>query len=155
MAEVSLVKLPSRWMSPDLTVKSTLVQVMAWCHQATSHYLSQCWPSFISSYGMKKLQWVNAQPVSATFSLAVEPDSAAWLPRQISKHKSLQWKTKDDISGRRRHYGTCTDSQSWTTCLRLTQRAQHPDSKKTEALLTNRVSPGNWGTLQCTSKVST
>ena len=24
--------------------KSTLVQVMAWCRQATSHYLSQCWP---------------------------------------------------------------------------------------------------------------
>ena len=23
--------------------KSTLVQVMAWCHQAPSHYLSQCW----------------------------------------------------------------------------------------------------------------
>ena len=22
---------------------STLVQVMAWCHQATSHYLNQCW----------------------------------------------------------------------------------------------------------------
>ena len=22
---------------------STLVQVMAWCHQAPSHYLSQCW----------------------------------------------------------------------------------------------------------------
>ena len=25
--------------------KSTLVQVMAWCRQATSHYLSQCWHS--------------------------------------------------------------------------------------------------------------
>ena len=24
--------------------KSTLGQVMAWCRQATSHYLSQCWP---------------------------------------------------------------------------------------------------------------
>ena len=24
--------------------KSTLVEVMAWCRQATSHYLSQCWP---------------------------------------------------------------------------------------------------------------
>ena len=33
-----------RWMPQDLTDdKSTLVQVMAWCHQATSHYLSQCW----------------------------------------------------------------------------------------------------------------
>ena len=35
------------WMSKDLTDdKSTLVQVMVWCHQAPSHYLSQCWPRF-------------------------------------------------------------------------------------------------------------
>ena len=34
-----------RWMPLDLTDdKSTLVQVMAWCRQATSHYLSQWWP---------------------------------------------------------------------------------------------------------------
>ena len=33
------------WMSLNLTnEKSALVQVMAWCHQSTSHYLSQCWP---------------------------------------------------------------------------------------------------------------
>ena len=40
-----------RWMPWDLTDdKSTLVQVMAWCRQATSHYLSQCWPSSMSPY---------------------------------------------------------------------------------------------------------
>ena len=27
--------------------KSTLAQVMAWCHQATSHYLNQCWPRYM------------------------------------------------------------------------------------------------------------
>ena len=33
-----------RWMSLDLMIdKSTLVQVMACCRQATSHYLNQCW----------------------------------------------------------------------------------------------------------------
>ena len=31
-------------------VKSTLVLVMAWCRQATSHYLSQCWRRSLSSY---------------------------------------------------------------------------------------------------------
>ena len=32
-----------RWMPLDFTdVQSTLAQVMAWCCQATSHYLSQC-----------------------------------------------------------------------------------------------------------------
>ena len=49
-----------RWMSWDLTDdKSTLVQVMAWCRQATSHYLSQCWPSSMSPYGVTRPQWVN------------------------------------------------------------------------------------------------
>ena len=39
--------------------QSTLVQVMAWCRQATSHYLSQCWPRFKSQYGVTRPQWVN------------------------------------------------------------------------------------------------
>ena len=38
--------------------KSTLVQVMAWCRQATSHYLSQCWPRSVSPYGVTRPQWV-------------------------------------------------------------------------------------------------
>ena len=38
-----------RWMPQDLTDdKSTLVQVMAWCRQVSSHYLSQCWLSPLS-----------------------------------------------------------------------------------------------------------
>ena len=46
----------------DLTDdKSTLVQVMAWCRQATSHYLRQCWPRFMSPYGVTRPQWVNEQ----------------------------------------------------------------------------------------------
>ena len=37
------------WMSLDFTDdQSTLVQVMAWYHQATSHYLSQCWPKSVT-----------------------------------------------------------------------------------------------------------
>ena len=44
----------------DLTDdKSTLVQVMAWCRQATSYYLSQCWPRFMSPYGVTLPQYVN------------------------------------------------------------------------------------------------
>ena len=48
-----------RWMPQDLTVdKSTLVQVMAWCRQATSHYLNQCWPRSPTPYGITRPQWV-------------------------------------------------------------------------------------------------
>ena len=47
------------WMVLDLTDdKSTLVQVMAWCRQATSHYLSQHWPEFMSSYCITRPLWV-------------------------------------------------------------------------------------------------
>ena len=40
--------------------KSTLVQVMARCRQATSHYLSQCWPRSKSPHGITRPQWVNS-----------------------------------------------------------------------------------------------
>ena len=39
--------------------KSTLVQVMAWCRQAASHYLSQCCPKSLSPYGVTRPQWVK------------------------------------------------------------------------------------------------
>ena len=51
-----------RWKSLNLTdTKSTLVQVMAWCRQATSHYLSHSWPKFISPYSVTMPRWVNAE----------------------------------------------------------------------------------------------
>ena len=36
--------------------KSTLVQVMAWCRQAASHYLTQRWPWSMSPYGVTTLR---------------------------------------------------------------------------------------------------
>ena len=47
--------------------KSTLVQVMAWCRQATSHYLNQCWPIIRevfchSSLGNKPITWASVDP---------------------------------------------------------------------------------------------
>ena len=49
-----------RWMPQYLTDHwSTLVQVMAWCRQATSHYLSQCWPRSLSPYDVTRPQWVK------------------------------------------------------------------------------------------------
>ena len=32
---------------------------MAWCHQAPSHYLSQCWTRSLSPYGVTRPQWVK------------------------------------------------------------------------------------------------
>ena len=47
--------------------QSTLVQVIAWCHQATSHYLSQCWPRFLQRYGVTRPQWVKITSTSGLF----------------------------------------------------------------------------------------
>ena len=53
------------WNCPQLMVtgltddKSTLGQVMAWCRQATSHHLTQCWPRSMPPYGFTRPQWVK------------------------------------------------------------------------------------------------
>ena len=45
-------KIGPKWVTWDrIDVESTLVPVMAWCHSGKSHYLSQCWPKYMSSYG--------------------------------------------------------------------------------------------------------
>ena len=54
-----LWKSPSSF-SPNLTDgKSTLVQVFAWCPQAASHYLSQCWPRSLSPHGVIRPCWIK------------------------------------------------------------------------------------------------
>ena len=53
-------EIATRWLSLDFSDdESTLVQVMAWCRQATSHYLSHCWPRSVSPYDVIRPQWVN------------------------------------------------------------------------------------------------
>ena len=48
------------WMPLDFTDdQSTMVQMMAWCHEATSHHLSQCWPRSLSPSGITRPQCVK------------------------------------------------------------------------------------------------
>ena len=64
-------ELALRWMSLDLTDdKSTLFPVMAWCRQATSHYLSQCWPRSLSPYGVTRPQWVKTAVICERLNIA-------------------------------------------------------------------------------------
>ena len=66
------------WMSLDFTDdKSRLVQVMALCCQATSHYLNQCWPRSLLSYGVTRTQWVN--PVHNTPGTVWWNDHLYWF----------------------------------------------------------------------------
>ena len=62
------------WMSSDfIDDQSTLVQVMAWCRQATSHYLSQCWPRSLSPYGVTRPELANRLTDEWVFRKQVYP----------------------------------------------------------------------------------
>ena len=72
-------KIVLKWMPMDLTDgKSTLVQVMVWCRQATSHYLNHCWPRSLSPYDVIRPQWVKA------------------LRALIHKAQDLSWSVKNE-----------------------------------------------------------
>ena len=47
---------------------------MAWCRQATSYYLNQCWPRSQTPYGITRPQWVNS----------LWPSDAIWWNRSGS-----------------------------------------------------------------------
>ena len=83
------------WMPQDLTDdKSTLVQVMAWCRQATSPYLSQCWRSSLSPYGIDRPQWVNSLATGgfgSTFESAVSELILQNKFMSISCEIALRW----------------------------------------------------------------
>ena len=70
-----------RWM-PQISIhyESTLVQVMTWCRQATSHYLGQCIPRSVSSYGVTRPQWVTILLYSSGNVLSPGHDGARQLP---------------------------------------------------------------------------
>ena len=64
-----------RWMSLDLNdYKLTLVQVMAWCHQATGNDLSQCWSRSMSPYGVTRPQCVNVHVGKALIFGSSQPE---------------------------------------------------------------------------------
>ena len=64
------------WMPLDLPDdKSTLVQVLVWCRQATSHYLSPCRPRSLMPYGVTRPQWINSlAPGQNGWNIALFPD---------------------------------------------------------------------------------
>ena len=94
-----------RWMPQNITDdKSTLVQVIAWCRQATSHYLSQCWPKSLSPYNVTWPQWINSlapgrggsQFKTMNFKLVIQDNSFGahceialmWMPQDLTNGKS-------------------------------------------------------------------
>ena len=81
----TLCEIPHRWMSLNLTDnKSTLV--MAWCRQATSHYLCQCWPKYMSPYDFSGPRWVKKVWVNRSI-----PDHRRFKCEQSTKFTIQPW----------------------------------------------------------------
>ena len=56
---------------------NTVRPELAWYLQATSHYLSQCWPRSMSAYDITRSQWLNPMHGNLTLNLSV-PLTSVW-----------------------------------------------------------------------------
>ena len=78
--------------------QSTMVWVMAWCRQATSHYLSQCWPRSHSPYGVTPfLYWTKNIP-------------ACWFP-DCRQCPVISWPCSHHCK------------HNWGHCLKISQKS--------------------------------
>ena len=73
---------------------------MAWCHQATSHYLGQCWPRSMSPYGINGTVIENMVKVSVSSSCC--DGTVTWKPDS--------WKTDSYILYSQYHCYWCPGS---------------------------------------------
>ena len=70
--KTTLVQVMAWYITDD---KTTLVQVIAWCRQATSHYLTQCWPKSKMLYSATRPQWVNKK---SNFNRFIVSQKGTW-----------------------------------------------------------------------------
>ena len=104
------------WMPQDtFDIKSTLAQLMAWCHQATSHYLSQCWPRSISPYDIPRPQKVNV------WQICLNDDFSTWGPIMRTK---FSWESMVMCSDSQVHFVISWGCNPLNT-LRLKQNGWH------------------------------
>ena len=62
----ALIQMNGRDLTND---KSTLVQVMAWGRQATSHYLVLCWLRSLTQYGLTRPQWFKTNTLTKSYRI--------------------------------------------------------------------------------------
>ena len=62
-----------RWIPQAFTdEKSTLIQVMNWCCQATRHHTNKCHLSSMSPYGITKGQWVDMHSYNVFYIMVIQ-----------------------------------------------------------------------------------
>ena len=69
--------------------KSTLVKVMAWCCQTRNHYLDQCWPRSMPSWGVTRPHWVHKRYLFLTCL-----EVSKWFTRNRGWNIGHLWKSR-------------------------------------------------------------
>ena len=101
---------------------------MTWCREATSHFLNQCWPSFMSPYDVTRDQWViTIMPLTVylTFieTIRVHANIQILYEGKIISHKmrriviyfdssvscNLKWESQEDGTVSQKRYGLRTE----------------------------------------------
>ena len=78
-----------------INFKSITVHIMAWCHQATNHYMNQCSLRCPTPYGVTRPQWVKLCPWNTDVLVT-------WLNRKpLSKLKEYNLKLIDSAFEKR------------------------------------------------------
>ena len=81
---------------------------MARCHQAPSHYLSQCWPSYLLSYEVNWPQWVNPLAEFLLRNLKICLHLLSFLNTEMAQVlESFFVEDKDLFILHNQHHGCC------------------------------------------------
>ena len=85
---------------------------MAWCRQAANHYLSQCWPRYMSPYGVIRPQWVKEGKIYSLSSSVSLPASRTHLVHCKMLCAFSMW----DMYMYIQCIGTCISSPAFHPC---------------------------------------
>ena len=124
---------------------------MAWCCQATSHYLGQCWPWTMSPNGVTRPQWLkleqtrstdilpaaHAEPDRRTDILSIghaEPDQ--WVDILTCWPCSAKWK------GRYLSHWTCWTLVGWLSRSMYAGYISRPHKGEAPKVATELAYPG-------------
>ena len=117
--------------------KSSLVQTMAWCHQATNHYLIQYWPRSTSPYDVTRPRWARQKEDSVVKGLTI----ANGYQIHISKIFPEPW---TDNNMRLRMWLFCSISMQISVCkqrgrLGVAQGHRYPHAYKDSFSILNFI----------------
>ena len=105
-----LCKIALRWLSLDVTDdKSTLVQVMAWCPQATSHYLNQSWSRSLMPYGIPVPQWAKITTTKQNKTICI----FFYTVSTVLHINELVQEKRNSIANALELHLSCTNPSTW------------------------------------------